>query len=95
MSAAQTLKKKWNSLSNQDKRLVRLYQQLSLDDIDERMYRFGRKRNIANNEKNKANFTHHAELYALAYGLKKQGVPLTGGAKTRKSKRRQTRRRRV
>lgn len=94
-TAAERAKKKWNSLSEVDKRIVRVYYQLPLNDIQERSSRFGTKQMNAKTNKNKANFSHQAELYGLAYGMKKEGIPVTGGAKTRKSKRRQTRRRRV
>lgn len=93
----ESVKSQWSALPPEDKRLIRFYLQMSQEDLAKRASNFGDLYMNIENKKRKKEFQHQVVLYTIAYLLKEHKINVKGGGKTRKSKskRRQTRRRRV
>jgi hypothetical protein len=96
MNTTEKIKAQWNALSEPDKRLIRFYRQMDLEQILQRIQNFGDMAMGETNEKRKQDKQHQVKLYSIAYLLKQHKVPVKGGGKkTRRTKQRGTRRRRV
>ncbi len=98
MDAIQKVKNQWISLAERDKRVIRFYRQMDLEQILQRIQNFGDMIMRETNSKRKKEIQHEIELYSIAYLLKERKINVKGGAKTRRGKarrQRETRRRRV
>lgn len=86
MDYSQRLKARYNQLPESDKRIVKMYLQMSLDDINTRKVQYI---NMVNRQKindRKKNISDQVFLYELAYQLKDMGVKVGGKRKTRKER---------
>jgi hypothetical protein len=97
MSTVEKVKAQWAALPEVDKRIIRFYRQMDIEQILQRIENFGDMVLQEENEKRRADLQHQVALYSIAYLLKEHKINVKGGAKTRrmKRKRRQTRRRQV
>ena len=94
-----SLKAAYAALPNSEKSVVRFYLQLPLDELEKKGIQQGELFQATRSNEKKPTFARQSFLYFLAYGMKKQGLTVKGGAKkTRRGKKRgkkSTRRRRV
>jgi hypothetical protein len=94
MNMTEKIKAQWNALSEPDKRLIRFYRQMDLEQILQRIQNFGDMAMGETNEKRKQDKQHQVKLYSIAYLLKQHKVPVKGGGKTggKRTRRKRTRR---
>lgn len=98
MSAIEKIKAQWSLLSEKDKRVIRFYREMELDQILQRIQNFADMMMRDKNSKRKKELQHQVDLYSIAYLLKEHKIHVKGGGKTRRRKSRrqkQTRRGRV
>ena len=95
--AVEKIKAQWESLPEEDKKLIRFYKQMDLDQLRQRMENYGDMVLGATNETKRKEYKHQVTLYTIAFLLKEHNINVKGGGKkTRRSKKRKgTRRRRV
>lgn len=94
LNALTKVKQQYNALPDADKRLLKMYTQMPLEDILKRANQFAELVEVyAEEPKRQKEFLKQATLYQIAYIFKEKGLMLGGKRKSRKqkTKRRSTR----
>jgi hypothetical protein len=84
----------YNRLPQDQKRLIKLYMQLPIEEIEKKMEQFMDQASESTNSSLSDEFNKQVVLYSSARILKENNVRIAGKRKTRKVKRKATRRRR-
>jgi hypothetical protein len=87
LNALTKVKQQYNALPDADKRLLKMYTQMPLEDILKRANQFAELvQTHAEEPKRQKEFLKQATLYQIAYIFKEKGLMLGGKRKSRKQK---------